>query len=277
MVLAHQGVLGVEDGPAPRTHDLDDRGLRPGQHLDRVDPLEPEMVRADIGEHRHVHGGHAHPAQHQAAAGRLQDGESHPRLPQHHAGATGPGPVPRLDAPAGHEHPVGAAPRGEEAGLSSHPSQEPGRGRLPVRPGHGDRGDLGIEQSGRVTRIGAADGLGGCGDPLVEGNLRADPQDLHQGVADRLSGPLPLPGERHDDGPVPGRAAHGRPDEGVGRPRDRVGGLAEVHAGLGRTGEGHPDGRSGDVGVRAEEHAKLDQHGRTLPRRSRRIPLAALL
>ncbi len=176
----HERILRVEHGPALRSHDAHDRGLRPRQLLLGVDALQPQVVGADVGEHRDVHGGHAHATEHQPAPGGLQDREAQPWGRQHLTRAARPGPVPRLDLLARHVDPVRGAPGGEQTRLGGHPPEQARGRRLAVGPGHRDRRHRRFDEPRRPAGISGSDERHRGRDPLVHRHVRPcgdDPSD----------------------------------------------------------------------------------------------------
>ena len=116
----HPRIFRVQDGPAVPTSDPDDRALHLGQLVEGVDPVQPEVVGADVGDHRDVVVLVADATQEDPATGRLEDGEVEIRLGEDPTGPAEPGPVPSLDQLAadvdpvrvGHAHPqTGSWPR----------------------------------------------------------------------------------------------------------------------------------------------------------------------
>ena len=102
----HERIVRVEHhqpvGPGHAAH----RRLDLRELGERVDALEVEVVRGDVGEHARLVGLVAHAPQHQAAARGLQHRHVHVVPAQDRRRAARPGPVPGLHHALVHEDPV---------------------------------------------------------------------------------------------------------------------------------------------------------------------------
>ena len=93
-VLRHREaplVVGVEDGAVLGHLNRDALDLR--QVVQRVDPADPEVVRADVEDRRHVARLKAQPSADHPASGGLQNRAVHVGVAEHHARACRPGHV----------------------------------------------------------------------------------------------------------------------------------------------------------------------------------------
>ncbi len=139
--LEHQGVVGVQDGPAGLGHRLHDHLLHGGELLEGIDLTQPEMVARHVQHDPHVVPPVAESLAEDAPARDLEDGHVDPRVLQDHLCRLRPRGVDALDEalvdvdPIRRGHPDLAAQPSEDVG------DHPGRGGLPVRAGHGDDRD----------------------------------------------------------------------------------------------------------------------------------------
>ena len=148
------------------------------------------MIGADVGHDADVVAVVADPAQQDAAARGLQDGDVEPRLGEHARRAAEARPVPRLDEAAvdvdavrvGHAHPP--AGRGQEVG------DEARGGALPVRAGDGDDRQ-GRDGQRRPRAVGDGPKAGELAAPRA-----AAQRDARRCAADRLADRAPPPWER---------------------------------------------------------------------------------
>ena len=228
-------IVGVEDVPSVRACDPGDDGLHLRELVHRVDTVEPEVVLADVRDDRDVVVPDADAAQQHAAPRRLEHRDVGFLLECARRAAE-PGVVARLDQHAViAEDAVGRRVRDRLPGAPHQVRKQSHRGRLPVRAGHLDDGDVGIAHGrlvagvdgdqaaarfSAISSVGRAPEQGGhpCGDLVPE----------------RLGGRAPAPRERDHD-LVAGRAgprAHGEPPRAAGHrdPAGEVRGQSRHHA-----------------------------------------------
>ncbi len=217
--LDHEGIVGIEDRPALGPRDPADRGLHLGQLGQRVDALEVEVIRADVGEDAGVVGLVAHSAQDDPAAGRLEDGDVDVRPAEDLVRAARTGPVARVDHPLIDQDPVRGRRADMAAGQDEDVADQPGDRALAVGPADRDDRDpaIGVADPRRWRGAGLRDPRG----PALElaalrpgqpgGPRRRDvPFGERQAGVDDRPGPLRAgPREGHD--PV---ARIGRPVDG---------------------------------------------------------------
>ena len=176
-------------------------------------PCSPRWSALHVGDHRDVVVRDAQPAQQDAAAGGLGDGELDPRVVEHPAGPAGPGVVTRLDELAVDVDTVGRRPADDQPGALRHPGDHPRRRGLAV--GAGDRHDRDLRRAGvrRLAGLAATHGRAGRSREPRRSTVRRGQRVEHvgHGVTERL-GPAPVPPrEGHDE-----RGA-GRPSAGCAR------------------------------------------------------------
>ena len=139
--LAHQRVVGVEDGVPVARHGLDQHRLDVGELLDGVDAAQSEVVGLDVEHDGDVVALVAEALAQDAAAGDLEDREVDPRVLQHHPRRARPGRVGPDQQPLVDHHAVGR----RHADLAAHALEDVAdhpRGRgLPVGAGDGDDRD----------------------------------------------------------------------------------------------------------------------------------------
>ena len=119
-------VIGVQDGPSAALRHAHDDALHLGQLVDGVDPLQAEVIGAEVRDHAHVVGGIADAAQQDSTASGLEHREIEAGLGQHAPGTAEPGPVPRLDQLAAHEDAVRVRHPDLEAGLRARRARSAG-------------------------------------------------------------------------------------------------------------------------------------------------------
>ena len=227
-------IVGVEHVPSLRARDPRDHGLHLGELVHRVDTVEPEVVLADVRDDRDVVVPDADAAQQHAAPRRLEHRDVGFLLECARRAAE-PGVVARLDQHAViAEDAVGRRVRDRLPGAPHQVRKQSHRGRLPVRAGHLDDGDVGIAHGRLVAGLDRDQAAARFGDRSVG---RAPEQGGHPCgdlVRERLGGRAPAPRERdHDLVAVrAGPRAHGEPPRAAGHrdPAGEVRGQSRHHA-----------------------------------------------
>ena len=136
-----EAVVGVQDDPAVGLRDPADRRLDLGELGEGVDALEIEVVRGHVGEHARLVGLVAHPAQDEAAARGLEDGDVDVVPAEDDLGATRARPVAGVDHPLVDQDAVRRRRPDVAPGPQQDVGDEAGHRRLAVGAGDRDGGD----------------------------------------------------------------------------------------------------------------------------------------
>ena len=158
----HQGIVAVEHDPAVGLRDPADRGLDLGELGQGVDALQVEVVGRHVGEDRGVVRLVAHPAQDDPAAGGLEDRDVDVGAGEDLLRAARPGPVAGIDDPLVDEDAVRGRRADVPTGLQQDVGDQPGDGRLAVRPRDRDgrHPPIGVTDPGRRRGPRPGDALG---------------------------------------------------------------------------------------------------------------------
>ena len=127
-------VVGVEDDPAVGLRDSADRRLDFGQLWERMDALQVEVVRRDVGQDADVVRLVADAAQHDPAAGGLEDRDLDVGAAENLRRPAGTGPVTGIDHPLVDEDPIGCRRPDMASRQQQDVGDEAGDGALAVGP-----------------------------------------------------------------------------------------------------------------------------------------------
>ena len=252
-------IVRIEDNPSRAFRDASHRALHLGQLVERVDPLQAQVIGRDVGHHRHVVCGVPDPAQQDPATGRLEHGQLEPRLGEDAAGTAVPGPVPRFDQLRADVDPIRVGHPHLHSCRGGDVRDQPGGGALPVRARDRHDRDTGPRQVGHRAgrhRSQRAQLMARGAGP------RRDPS---RGGGDGLRARAPAPRERDRSAPVVVRVANGhvrgwKIERDVEPPNCEGRGRGHVRGGEGRVRpEFELDGRSIEEPIGAVQHAQLEQ------------------
>ena len=213
-------IVAIEHDPTVRLRHPADRRLDLGELRQRVDALEVEVVRRDVGEDADLVRLVAHAAQDESAPGRLEDRDVEVRAAEDRCAPPGPVQSPGFDHPLVDEDTVRGRRPDVSAGGDEDVGDQPGHRRLAVRAGDRHRRDASVRVADPRRRgdAGRGDALRPARDvpflgtrQLRRARWRDVPFGERQcGLGEGPGTLLADPRERHDPVPGVGRSMDGQ-------------------------------------------------------------------